>query len=96
MLMKIHAKITIIVVENREPYYFITNNGVFIAIFTYRRVACEDAGPAAYSQLHLHVTGEYNCQQAGIVVKSQNIVVVTKKPLMCRISHYHFIARMGQ
>ncbi len=43
-----------------------TNNGVFTGIFTCLRVACEDAERAAYSQLHLHVTGEYNHQQAGI------------------------------
>ncbi len=29
-------------------------------------VQCEDAGRAAYTQLHLHVNGEYNCQQAAI------------------------------
>ncbi len=42
------------------------NNGVFTGIFTCRRVAREDAERAVYSRLHLHVTGEYNRQQAGI------------------------------
>ncbi len=42
------------------------NEGVFAVVFSYQHVACEDAGRAAYSQLHLHVTGGYNRQQAGI------------------------------
>ncbi len=42
------------------------NNGVFMGILSCRCVACEDAGRAAYIQLHLHVTGEYNRQQAGV------------------------------
>ncbi len=29
-------------------------------------VVCEDAGRAAYSQLRLYVTGEYNRQKASI------------------------------
>ncbi len=37
-----------------------------MGVFTRRRVACEDAWLAAYSQLRLHVTGEYDRQQAGI------------------------------
>ncbi len=41
-------------------------NGVFTGVFTCRCVACEDAGRAAYSQLHLHVTGKYYRQQTGI------------------------------
>ncbi len=40
--------------------------GVFTDVFSRRCVACEDAGRAVDSQLHLHVTGEYNRQQAGI------------------------------
>ncbi len=40
------------------------NNGVFTGVFSCWHVACEDAGWAEYSQLRLHVTGEYNCQQA--------------------------------
>ncbi len=50
------------------------NNGVFAGVFTCRCVACEDTARAAYSKLHLHVTGEYNRQQAGIVVKPQNML----------------------
>ncbi len=45
-------------------------NGVFTGVFTCWRAACEDAGPAEYSQLHLHVTGDYNRQQA--VISCQN------------------------
>ncbi len=41
-------------------------NSVFMGVFTCRHVACEDAGRATYGQLHLHVTGKYICQQAGI------------------------------
>ncbi len=37
-----------------------------MSVFTCRRVACEDTGRAAYSQLRLRVTGEYNHQQVGI------------------------------
>ncbi len=37
-----------------------------MGVFTCRRVACEDTGRAEDSQLRLHVTGEYNRQQAGI------------------------------
>ncbi len=54
---------------NKVPYEKCQNlkmNGVFTGIFSCRHVACEDAGRAAYSQLSLHVTGEYNRQQAGI------------------------------
>ncbi len=40
--------------------------GVFTGVFSCRRVASEDAGRAAYNQLHLHLTGEYERQQAGI------------------------------
>ncbi len=45
---------------------FIRINGVFTCVFTCRRVACEDTKRAAYSQLCLYVTGEYNHQQGGI------------------------------
>ncbi len=49
-----------------------------MGIFSCWRVACEDAGQSAYSQLRLKVTGEYNRQQAGtsylIVIKSQNML----------------------
>ncbi len=48
----------------------LSNNGVFTDVFTYRHAACEDTERAAYSQLHLQVTGEYNRQQA--VISSQN------------------------
>ncbi len=41
-------------------------NGVFTGVFTYCRVACEDAGRAAYSHVRLYVTDEYNHQEAGI------------------------------
>ncbi len=47
-----------------------TNNDVFTGVFTCQRVTCEDAGQAAYSQLCLHVTGEYDRQQA--VISCQN------------------------
>ncbi len=45
---------------------WIRNNGVFTGVFSCWRVACEDAGRAAYNQLCLHITGEYNRQQASI------------------------------
>ncbi len=45
---------------------FVNISGVFTGVFTCRHIACEDPDWAAYSQLHLHVTGEYNRQQAGI------------------------------
>ncbi len=38
----------------------ITNSGVFMGVFSRWCVAREDAGRAAYSQLHLQITGEYN------------------------------------
>ncbi len=44
---------------------FFVINRVFMSVFSYWCVACEDAGWAVYSRLRLHVTGEYNCQQAG-------------------------------
>ncbi len=47
-------------------------NGVFTGVFTCQHVACEEAGRAAYSQLRLHVTGEYNRQVS--VVKPQNML----------------------
>ncbi len=53
--------VTGVVAKERSP-----NNGVFTAVFIHRHAACEDAGQAAYSQSYLHVTGEYNYQQAGI------------------------------
>ncbi len=40
--------------------------GVFEGVFICRHVVCENAERAAYSQLRLHVTDEYNRQQAGI------------------------------
>ncbi len=39
---------------------FCLYNGVFAGVFSSWYVACEDAGQAVYSQLRLHVTGEYN------------------------------------
>ncbi len=45
---------------------FAANDSVFTGVFTCQRVACEDAGRAAYSQLHWHVTGEDNRHQAAI------------------------------
>ncbi len=39
----------------------------------------EDTGRAAYSQLRLRVTGEYNLQQAGI--SSQTIKYVARHPV---------------
>ncbi len=50
------------------------NNGVFTGVFTCQRVACEDAGRAAYGQLRLHVTGEYNHRKLVSVVKPQNML----------------------
>ncbi len=55
------------------------NDGVFSGVFTCRLVACEDAGQAVYSQLHLHVTGEYNRQQVGI--SSQTTEYVAHHPV---------------
>ncbi len=42
-------------------------------------VACENAGWAAYSQLHLHVTGEYSRQQTSI--NSQTTEYVARHPV---------------
>ncbi len=42
ILTKIRAKITIIVVENREPYYFIINckcKEVLLSLFSYQMLA---------------------------------------------------------
>ncbi len=50
-----------------------------MGIFTCQRVACEDAGRVAYSQLRLHVTGKYNRQQAGI--SSQTIEYIAHHPV---------------
>ncbi len=63
------------------------NNGVFMAIFTCRHVAYEDTGQAACSQLHLHVTGKYNCQQAGI--NSQTTEYVAHHPVYTQQVHSH-------
>ncbi len=60
-------------------------NSVFTSVFTWWRVACKDAGRAAYSQLHLHVTGEYNCQQAGI--RSQTTEYVARHPVYTQRVH---------
>ncbi len=57
------------------------------AFFTYHLVACEDAGRAMYSQLHLHVTGEYSCQQAGI--SSQTTEYVARHPVYTQRVHSH-------
>ncbi len=48
----------------------VVNKGVFKGVFSCQYVACEDAGWAAYSQLHLHVTGEYNHSKLVSVVKT--------------------------
>ncbi len=50
-----------------------------MGVFTYRCVACEEAGRVAYSQLLLHTTGEYNCQQGGI--SCQNHRNVARHPV---------------
>ncbi len=57
-----------------------------MGVFTYQRVACEEnAGRAAYSQLRLHVTGEYNHQQA--CISCQNYRNVALHPVyMQRVS----------
>ncbi len=47
-------------------YWAPDNNGVFTGVFSCWCVVCKDTGWAAYSQVRLHVTGEYNHQQAGI------------------------------
>ncbi len=57
----------------------LSNNGVFTGAFTCRHVACKDIRQATYSQLHLHVTGEYNRQQAGI--SCQNHRNVARRPV---------------
>ncbi len=49
------------------------DNGVFT------RAACEDAERAAYSQLRLYVTDEYNRQQVGI--SSQTTEYVARHPV---------------
>ncbi len=54
-------------------------------VFTCRCVACEDAGQAAYSQLRLHPTGEYNPQQAGI--SSQTTEYVAHHPVYTQRVH---------
>ncbi len=41
-------------------------NSVFTGVFNCWCVACKNVERAAYSQLRLHITGEYNRQQAGI------------------------------
>ncbi len=51
----------------------------FTGVFTFQNVACKDAGRAAYSQSRLHVTGEYNRQQAGI--NWQNYRNVARHPV---------------
>ncbi len=54
------------IISSVSPIRIDNINGVFMGVFSCWCVACEDAGWAAYSQLRLHVTGKYNCQQAGI------------------------------
>ncbi len=53
-------------------------NGVFIGVFSCWHVACDNAGQTAYSQLRLHITGEYNHRQAGI--SSQTTEYVACRP----------------
>ncbi len=60
-------------------------NVVFTGVFTCRHVACEDAGRAAYNQLRLLVTGEYNRQQAGI--SSQISEYVARHPVYTQRVH---------
>ncbi len=67
----------------------ISNNGVFKGVFTCRRAACEDAERAAYSQLRLHVTGEYNRQQAGI--SSQTTEYVARHPIYTQQVNYVYM-----
>ncbi len=50
-----------------------------MVVFTCRCVACEDAGRAAYSRLRLHVTDEYDRQQAGF--SCQNHRNVARHPV---------------
>ncbi len=60
-------------------------NSVYTDVFTCQHVACEGAGWAAYSQLRLHVTGEYNRQQAGI--SSQTSEYVARHPVYTQRVH---------
>ncbi len=69
-------------------YFSTLNNGVLSGVFTCRRVACEDAGWAAYSQLHLHITGEYNRQQAGI--SSETTEYVAHHPVYTQRVHSYW------
>ncbi len=55
--------------------------------WTCRRVACEDAGQAAYRQLRLHVTGKYNRQQVGI--SSQTTEYVARHPVYTQQVHLY-------
>ncbi len=60
---------------------------VFTGVFTCQRLTGEDAGRAAYSLLRLHVTGEYNHQQAGI--SSQTTEYVARYPVYTQRVHLY-------
>ncbi len=56
-----------------------------MGVFTCQRVACEDAGRAVYNISRLYITGEYNCQQAGI--SSQTTEYVARYPVYTQWVH---------
>ncbi len=77
--------------EGRRLSLCTDNNGVFTGVFSCWHAACEEAGRAAYSQLCLHVTGEYNHQQA--CISSQTIEYVARHPVNTQRVHLYFRTR---
>ncbi len=71
-----------------------------MGVFICRRVACEDAGRAAYSQLRLHTTGEYNRQQAGISSQTTEYVarhpVYTQRVALAKVRNFECVASKTQ
>ncbi len=70
ILMKIFAKITIIVVENREPYYFIIIckcKQVPLCLFSYKMLASTltTDDRSIYNSKHASVKEHYNCYVPG-------------------------------
>ncbi len=65
-------------------------NDVFKGVFSCLRVACEDIGRAAYSQLRLHATRKYNRQQVVSIVKTTEMlhaVQFTRSESHCTRAH---------
>ncbi len=78
--------------KNQRYICFQRINGVFMVVCSCWHVACEDVGRAVYSPLCLHVTGEYNRQQAGI--SSQTTEYVAYHPVYTQQVYLYLHTRL--